>query len=335
MSEQPATGQRGLWAAFQQARARIVAWVTPNRRRWLWRGLTLLSLLLVAISSVYAVRELARSDVQLSPGWLGVALLIYTVNYTLHTLGWHLLARRFCGVHSLRANTEAVAASNLVKYLPTVAWYIANRADFYARRGVAVHAVVAASLLELAFMLGSGTVFLLLFWFSSYGWSLGLLSFAAVIVGLLVVAVPDGIARRWWRRRVTTHAVAAPSSTVGRVWLLLALLCYAVTWLTGVAFLAAIVAAFAPVTAATLLSLAITWLFTGVASFVVSLTLGTIGIAREITLVVLLTQAYPLAVAVATGILVKLLLTVGEIIVSGAVLAVLRVTPTPPPESEA
>jgi hypothetical protein len=51
-------------------------------------------------------------------------------------------------------------------------------------------------------------------------------------------------------------------------------------------------------------------------SYVVTLTLGAIGILREITLTMLLAQHWPLAIGVAAAIGMKLLLTLGEIVCS-------------------
>jgi hypothetical protein len=84
----------------------------------------------------------------------------------------------------------------------------------------------------------------------------------------------------------------------------------------GVLTLWAGVAAFAPAGPSDLPDLANAWLLAGLASYAVSLTLGTIGIAREITLTVLLGQHWPLAVGIATAITVKVVLTIGELLCS-------------------
>jgi hypothetical protein len=75
----------------------------------------------------------------------------------------------------------------------------------------------------------------------------------------------------------------------------------------------AIVRAFVPIHAADMLTIANMWLLAGLASYAVGLTLGAIGIAREITLTVLIAQHWPLAAGIAAAIVVKLLLTLGEI----------------------
>lgn len=288
----------------------------PGVRRQLWRLLTLASLLLVGVGSFYAWREISAGSLQIDGRFLSLALGIVVINYGLHLLGWHLLVNRLCGHFRLHENAEALALSSLVKYLPTIAWYIANRADYYNQRGVAVQPVVAASLLELIYMISSGGLLFVVFWLGSQ--NLLLLALVVLALGLLLfrLTTPETVLWRWWQRRITPHTPPSGAHLTTRYTWLIAPLLYGVTWLTGVVFLWATIHTFTPVTMATtdeLLLLTIIWLLTGVASFLVSLTLGTIGILREITLGILLAQYWALPVAVAVPLLVKLLLTLGDI----------------------
>jgi hypothetical protein len=185
-----------------------------------------------------------------------------------------------------------------VKYLPTIIWYIANRGHFYSARGVAQKQVLVASLSELALMVGTGATLLVSLWVAR---SLSVLAAAALAVAglaLLIWALArhaggQGGARRWYWGA--------------------ALACYGGSWPMGALIMWAIMRAFVPIQAADLLSIVDIWLLAGLASYAVSLTLGAIGIAREITLTVLIAQHWPLATGIAAAIVVKLLLTLGEI----------------------
>jgi len=279
----------------------------------------------MAVGVYYAWRELPPGGLVVQPLYLALAAMLYMVTYTMHTLGWHNLAIRCFGRLPFRNNAQAMAGSNLVKYLPTIAWYIANRVHFYEERHVPRKAVVTASLLELTIMIGSGGVLYVLFW-------LGRLSFFAVVlacgagvgVGVLVRQ------QRWWHalwHRYAGGIRAARSHRGSDTLLTSAVMWYGGSWLLGVAFLWLILRAFVPLQAADLITLFNVWLLAGLASYGISVTLGSIGVVRELTLTALLASTWPLPAAIATAIAVKLILTLGEIACSGAVLAWLHVMP--------
>lgn len=290
---------------------------TPMAQR-VWRGLTLLSLVLMGIGVYYTWRELPVGGLAMEPLYLGLAGGMYMVAYMTHTLGWHSLAIHYFGWMPLRTNAQAVAESNLVKYLPTIAWYIANRVHFYEERRVAPKAVVTASLLELTIMIGSNSVLYMLFW-------LGRVSLlAAVSAGLMMFGGVLLVHRqRWWQpmwQRFDHGHRATNSPNGSRKLLLSAVVWYGGSWLLGVAFLWFILRAFVPLQVGDLITLFHVWLLAGLASYGISVTLGSIGVVRELTLTALLASTWPLSAAVATAIAVKLILTLGEIACSGVVL---------------
>ena len=99
---------------------------------------------------------------------------------------------------------------------------------------------------------------------------------------------------------------------------------YGATWPLGVAMLWAALHVFVPVEPAQLPTVFNIWLLMGLVSYLGTLTLGGIGIGREITLTLLLAQHWPLSVAVASAVVVKTVLTLGEIVCGALVLAWLR-----------
>ncbi len=275
--------------------------------RWLWLVFKLLAVALAAVGTYYAWRQFPR-DVPIEPAFFALAIGLYLVSFGMHMLGWHALTRIFFGENniSLGANIEAIAGSNLVKYLPTIVWYIANRSHFYHARGVAQKSVVIASLSELALMVGSGATLLLSLWAAR-----SLSPLAAIPLGLV------GFAVLIWA--LARHAGGGQGNA--RLWHWgVALIWYSGSWPMGVVIMWSIMRAFVPVQFADLLNIADIWLLAGLASYAVSLTLGAIGIAREITLTVLIAQHWPLAAGIAAAIMVKLILTLGEIICSLIVL---------------
>lgn len=284
--------------------------------RWFWRGLTVLSLVAVVVGAAYAYTALSVEGLQVRPAFLLLALVIYLLTFLMHLMGWHRLSRLLLGPFKLQQNSAAVAGSNLVKYLPTIAWYIANRAHYYSRLGVPQARVVAAAFYELGFMVGACAGLLSLLWL--YGLS-----------PWLAVAVPVALVLILWALDVFHRAHFKPAGGAGlrvRVAWISAFLWYGATWPIAGLFLWAILATFTPVSLDSLPTVLWFWLSAALASYAVSLTLGFFVIAREITLTVLLAQIWPLPVALATAITVKLVLTLGEVLCSLITLGVLRLT---------
>ncbi len=300
-------------------RQRLKAWFPTGLPRWLWTLFQVLALALAVIGVVYAWREFPP-DVAVAPVFLGSALGLYALAFLMHLLGWHSLTRIFFGRLTFAENAQALAGSNLVKYLPTVVWYIANRSHFYHQRGVAQQRVVIASLSELALMVGSGAVLLAALWVGR--------TFAPFAGGLLGLV---GLGVLIWA--LARHAGGSQQAPLGH-WSL-ALLWYGGSWPVGVLIVWSLLRALVPVSFADLPTLAEFWLLAGLASYTMSLTLGTIGIMREITLTMLLAQYWPLPVALAAAIMVKLVLTLGEVGLSLLILGGLRLWPHDRPKGGA
>ncbi|MFQ5399221.1 MAG: hypothetical protein ACE5E7_06440 [Anaerolineae bacterium] len=287
---------------------KVRQWFTPLRQRILWNWVTVVSLVLLSIGMVYTWYELPQTELQVKPIYLGVAVIIYATTYVMHLFGWQALASLVFGPLPLRENVEAVAASDLVKYLPTVAWYIANRIRFYNQRQIKRGAVIAASLLEMMTLVGSGVIIYLILWLSrasSWFWVLGLL-----LVVLIVLKLAGQKLTHWWHTRIASYQMTTHPKPY--LWIT-AFFWYGISWLGGAFFLAVILRAFVPIEAVNYSLLLKIWLISGLTGTIVSLTFGTIGIARETTLTFLLAQYWPLPVSVAAAVFVKIILTIGQI----------------------
>lgn len=276
--------------------------------RWAWRAITALSLAALALGAYSQLDRLPQEGLQVRPGYLVLALAIYLLTFLMHLMGWHRLSRLLIGEMRLREDVEAVAASNLVKYLPTIAWYIANRAHYYGQRGVPQTRVVKASFYELGFMVGACAALLGLVWLYQLSpWA--------------ALAAPAALGLALW----ALYALRAPRLDLGRArrWVG-AFLWYGATWPLGGLFLWAVLNAFVAVPLAEMATVLWIWLASALAGYAVSLTLGFLAIAREITLTVLLGQLWPLPIALAVAIAVRLLLNLGEVVSSLIVLGALR-----------
>ena len=284
-------------------------WLTPARRSYLWRGITIISLILIVVGTIYAWRELPEGTLEFAPLYLGVAGGIYVITYTMHLFGWHALATSTFGRLPLRLNIEAIAASDLVKYLPTVAWYIANRVHFYEQQKVKRSSVVAASLFEMVIMLGSGAIMYFVLWLMRVGsWAISL---GALLIIALILILTTPKLTRWWRTRIAAYQTTSPRQ--GRYWIL-ALFWYGISWPIGGLFLTAILRAFKPVSIADYWSLLFIWLGSALLGSLVSISIGALGVAREASLTFLLAQFWPLPASVATAVSVKLILTLGQVV---------------------
>lgn len=303
--QQPTMGER-VRRLLTLPRRSLRALFPGGLPRWLWAAFQVVALALAIVGSYYAWREFP-AGVRVEPAFFAVAVGLYVLSFAMHLLGWHALTGIFFTGMRLRDNAEAIAGSNLVKYLPTIAWYIANRSHYYHQRGVSQQRVVVASLSELALMVGSGASILLGLW---GGQAVSPLLGALVCVAgvlLLVWALARYADNRGARRRWAA-----------------ALLWYGCSWPMGVLILAALMRALQPIGASDLPTLMMIWMLAGLASYAASLTLGAVGILREITLAVLIAQHWPLAAGLAAAICVKLVLTLGEIVCSLLILGGLR-----------
>lgn len=295
---------------FQQSLllAQIRTWFTPARRCLIWRAITISALLLIAISLVYTWHELPDGELEIAPVYLGIAAGIYILTYIMHLFGWHALATLTFGKLPLQDNIEAIATSDLVKYLPTVAWYIANRVHFYDQRQIPRKSVIAASFLEMIALLGSGATILFVIWINqTHSW---LILLASLLGGMIVIKLSNPKLKTWWNTHIILHQTTAPRQIF--YWVV-AFFWYGMSWLVGALFLAAILRTFVPLTVTDYWPLLNMWLIAGLTGTIVSLSIGTIGVAREATLTFLLARYWPLSVGAATSVLVKIILTLGQI----------------------
>jgi uncharacterized membrane protein YbhN (UPF0104 family) len=300
--------------------ARVRAWLDHPAWRLAWRLLAFISLALLAAGTFYAWRQFPTGTLQVAPRYLALAAGIYVVTYGMQAIGWHTLANQFFGRLSLRDNLEGLASSALVKYLPTIAWYIANRAHFYHQRRVPRTSVVAAALAEISIMIGSGSLLYAIYLLGRANLWLACLAALAAVLLILSFVRGDGLLRRWSSGRLAAYLPAGRDRDRHRYGWLVPFAWYGGTWPLGVCFLWAILHTFVPLDLHDLAFLFNVWLLAGLISYIVSSTFGALGIAREVTMSFLLAQVWPLPAAIATSIAVRIVLNLGELGCSAVVL---------------
>ncbi len=298
---------------------RIGQWLTPARRRLFWHTITIISLILVTVGIAYTWQELPRSDIDINPVYIVVAFIIYISAYITHLFGWHMLATLTFGKLPFSNNVEAIAASDLVKYLPTVAWYIANRVHYYDQKNVRRGSVVAASLLEMVMLLGSGAIIYLTLWLRRVN------SLPLLLITLLILAISIKLGGskllHWWHTRITSYQTTADNKL--RYWII-AFFLYGISWFMGALILTATLRTFIFVSMLDYLPLLNIWLIAGLVGTIISITVGTLGFAREATLTVLLAQYWPLSASIATAVSIKIILTAGQVVSALIILGWLR-----------
>lgn len=294
--------------------------------KYLWHALVLVAFLAIGFGFLKNWEELILSPLQFDLRFITLALFVYSVTYLFHNLGWHNLACALIGDFPFAVNLEAAAHSNLVKYLPTVVWYIARRASFYNKRRVARSRVVLASATELFVMIGSGAFFLLTL--LSLQYSVPVFVFGILLVVIVSLVVAWGTIHRESLRRflsVRFGSTANPSSR-SLVRLAIAIVMYAASWPVGALFFWFIVRATTTIRFEDMTTVMIIWLSAGLANYALTITVGALGFVRELTIVALLTQLTPVSVAVISAALSRLILTFGEIICSLFMLGILNLS---------
>ena len=268
----------------------------------LWNLASFVSVLLVLGGTVYAGYNFSSEIKLLSLPSLIFALVIYCFNYCLQLIAWHYLAVYTLGVRDFRLNVESIVRSDLVKYLPTSVWYIANRTHVYEKKGLAKQTVVTASLLEaLLFVLSGLKLSLIVMWLNN---RLGTLFFLLTFSILLLIVIPL-LHYFFANKQISNHLKIR--------YLYFSTLIYSVSWLIGCLFFFYVIQSFSTANWSQFLTVCEIWLLAGIAGFVVSISLGFLGLAREITLSALVAQYWSLPVGVLTAFAIKLILTIGQV----------------------
>lgn len=286
------------------------------------RGLRIFSALAISLPLIFLGYNLYHNwhDV-ISYGWsvnyayVALSFVLYSLALGLAIRGWGSIMEKLGGPCSFRKNARIYCLSNLARRLPGTLWFIAGRIYWYEKEGVAKSITSAGVLWEMILMILSGLLVYLL--------SLPLCPDlrSAGSSYLLLLSIPLGIAvihptalgislnfllKKLGRGQVPINKVSHKDTLR---WLLL----YSLVWIIGGFILYLFTNAFHPLPAIHLPALTGIWALSGVTACLVFFVPAGLGI-KEVTLALLLSRYFPLPVATIIALLLRLWLTLSELV---------------------
>lgn len=285
-------------------------------QRWLYAATLGLVLALLG-AFIYARREeIATYRWQIVWPFIPIAFLIFSLDLLYVIWLWSRMMAQFGVTLPFRTHVAYYAQANLAKRLPGTLWYIAGRAQLYEQHGVPMRLTTICSGVEfLVAALSSAVVSVIFIIYSLIGFAnrsettlLRNATFIVMPVLCIVLVVLPWIIQRLMRR---AGLVASSSISVGSLAQLTLL--YLGVWVLGGLLLFAIIRIYAPLDWATVPYLIGCW---GASSLISSLVIfmpTSFGL-KEISLGVLLALVAPASVAVITVIVVRIAITLFEVL---------------------
>jgi uncharacterized membrane protein YbhN (UPF0104 family) len=254
--------------------------------------------------------DLAAYDWHINWAQVLLAFALYSLALGVAVLGWSLLMNRLAPATSLLKHLKYYAYTNLFRRLPVPLVYVVGRAYLYEQDGIAKSVSVAATFLEWAIIVLSGLLVCLCtlpyLGVSSVWQQPWLLASLAVVFAVL--AHPRTI--RAILRRVQRSPVEV-SFGVRDIVLWLAL--YGVAWVAGGLVTFAAIRSFYPLPLANLPAVIGAWVLSGLVTTIVMASAFGLGV-KEVTLTVLLSSVMPSSLAVVVALLMRVGLTLFEMI---------------------
>lgn len=246
--------------------------------------------------------------------YLALSFVVYSLALGLAILSWGAIMRKFGGDCSFMKNARIYCLSSLARRIPGTLWYVAGRVYWYEKEGIPKLATSAGVLWEMIVLILSGFfVYLLSLPVRRGLGSVGspYLVLLAVPLGLVVMYPSvlsrslNSLLRRLGRRQVVI--TVNQKDTVS--WLVR----YALVWVMGGLILFLFVNAFAPIPLVHLPAVIGIWGLSGAVASLAFFVPAGLGI-KEVTLVLLLSQYLPLSIATVLALLLRVWLTLSELI---------------------
>jgi hypothetical protein len=288
--------------------------------------ITLVFVLVVLGTFIYARREeIATYHWQIAWPFIPIAFLIFSLDLLYVIWLWSRMMAQFGVKLPFRTHVAYYAQANLAKRLPGTLWYVAGRAQLYDQAGVPMRLTAMCSGIEFIVSTLSSAIVgvaFLVYGLSGFAASsqAGLLRSATIIaipaLCLALVLLP------WIIRRLMRRADLAFSSVISIRALTRLTMLYLGVWVLGGLLLYAIVRIYAPLAPNTLSFLIGCW---GASSLIASLVIfmpTSFGL-KEISLGVLLTLIVPASIAVITVIVIRIAITLFEVLWSGVAVLLL------------
>lgn len=245
---------------------------------------------------------------ELRYGPLVASFLVYTFDLGLAVIGWHNIIRHFDHGTDLRLNAKIWCVTNPGRRLPGFLWHVVGRVYFYEREGVPISVTSVASGVELVVIVVAGLITALcaLPFASDLPLEVGPWPLVAGLVLGLIFVHPRSMTFILVKLRQSPPLGLRYRNTLA--WLLI----YAGVWAVGGVMLYTVINAVSSVGVRLLPGLIAAWTLSGVASALATFSPSGLGI-KEVTLALLLTPYVPTAVGAVIALLMRLMLTVYEV----------------------
>jgi glycosyltransferase 2 family protein len=259
-----------------------------------------------------------------------VAFMLYPTGLVPNTVAWHYIMVHLGGAAKFKTNARIYCYSCLPRRIPGGVWHIAGRAILNKEQGVGHAKTLLGTSLEWLLLVVSGMLVYLASHLSPAGRALesvGLDPAAALAltVPLLVLLLPPVLNRivRIVVRSGDEQLVALKASHVLKL-----VAIFVVAWCMGGLILYLVLLAFSPLPLSSLPVVVGAWGGAGAAGLVAAYILQGLGV-HEATLALLLTSVVPLPMAIVASILMRILLTAGDVLWPLFWLRFLREEPAP------
>jgi len=243
-----------------------------------------------------------------------LSLAVYSVDLGLAVCIWGRIVNRLSGRQlTFRRHFKVYVATNFSRRLPGAVWYIAGRAALYEGDGIAKSVISLASLVEVILIALSSIVCYFLAWpFGGSAWGGWPLLLVGLVAGLVLIhpRVVGALLRRLGQPEVPQLHYRDMLT-----WLLL----YVLVWAVGGVTLYSVVAGLHPLPLSGLPHIVRAWSLSGAAAVIVFFSPSGLGI-KEVTLTLLLVPVIPVPLAAIVALLMRLLLTIYELLWAAAAL---------------
>lgn len=287
-------------------------WVFLKRlresRQWITVVNIVLALTLIMFVGRYLLldwRQVRQATVALNLSYVGVALGLYGLNFVLFIIAWRGIVIRFGGPPDWKQNVCLYSYTNLAKFLPTPAWFLASRIHLYGQSGMGRRAALATTAVETLLHASAGLAFYALLATNPerpVTWPYML----ALIPVAVMLSRPDWLELRW-------ISGGRGGTSVRRQDVIVWVASYFLTWVVAGPFFWAVIGTFSG-DVPPLSDLWRIWTLSGLVSYVATYTLGGVGILREFALTWLLGKFYPLPLALLIAVGVRLTLIGGGVL---------------------
>lgn len=280
------------------------------------------AILVVTLSFVFMAYVVADNWQQFKPykehfglhyPLLLAAFLLYPSGLVPNTVAWHYIMLCLGGAPEFKTNARIYCYSCLPRRIPGGVWHIAGRAVMNREQGIAHSQTLLGTFLEWLLLVLSGLLVYLGSLLLPAGRVMGGLGLKpgvalALFVPLLVMLLPP-VLNRFIRlvRPGTEDPTALRAADIFRL-----VAIFVLAWIMGGIILYLVLLALSPVPLSALPAVVGAWAGAGAAGFVAAYVLQGLGV-HEATLSLLLSSVIPLPIAIVASVLMRILLTVGDL----------------------